>query len=289
MANKSSNSGETDPFKAVTLEKRGWIAIIRLNVPAKLNALTQPCLFRVASLLHEIAAMDDIAVTVIAGTGRYYSAGADVTAPRVVDGEDARLHWTRTLVAFNMHNTHAWYTHPKILVVAMNGPAVGISAANIAHADFIYAAPHAFLLVPFTSIGLYNEGAASVAMVSKLGQNKANEAMLMSRPLSCPELKDVGFVTKVIEAGGGDSASGRGIDSERFLDAVVDELRTRFDPSAINHYSLLKVKESIRKPGLPTLDAAGVTEVMGGLDVFMKGVPQREFARLARGEKRHKM
>lgn len=285
----SKELGDTDPQKAVVFEKRGWIAIIRLNLPEKLNALTQPCFFRIASLLHDIAAMDDVTVTVITGTGRYFSAGADVSAPRAVSPEDSRMHWTRSLVAFNLHNTHAYYSHPKILIVALNGPAVGISAANIAHADFIYAAPHSFLMTPFSSIGLYTEGGASKTFVQKLGMNKANEALIMGKRLYVKELQDVGFVTKVFEAGGGDKSTGKGMDSDKFLDAVIEEIKYRFDPDSVNHYSLLKIKESLRKPEMPAMDAAGLTEVMGGLDVFMKGVPQREFGRLARGEKKHKL
>jgi peroxisomal 3,2-trans-enoyl-CoA isomerase len=35
----------------------------------------------------------------------------------------------------------------------MNGPAVGLSAALIAHSDFGYA-PHGYILTPFSSLGL---------------------------------------------------------------------------------------------------------------------------------------
>lgn len=70
----TDTSTETDPEKAITFEKRDWIAIITIDVPAKLNALTQPCYFRIATLLHEIGAMDDITVTIVTGKGRFFSA-----------------------------------------------------------------------------------------------------------------------------------------------------------------------------------------------------------------------
>lgn len=70
----ADRNAPTIPEKAITLTKRGWIAIITIDVPAKLNALTQQCYFRIASLLHEIAAMDDITVTIITGKGRFFSA-----------------------------------------------------------------------------------------------------------------------------------------------------------------------------------------------------------------------
>lgn len=60
--------------QAVTFSTRGTIAIITLNLPKKLNALTQDHYYRIAILLHEIAARDDISITVLTGNGRFFSA-----------------------------------------------------------------------------------------------------------------------------------------------------------------------------------------------------------------------
>jgi 1,4-dihydroxy-2-naphthoyl-CoA synthase len=59
---------------AVTLQRKGNIAIITLNKPQKLNAMTSEDYFRVAVLLHEVATMDDITITILTGTGRFFSA-----------------------------------------------------------------------------------------------------------------------------------------------------------------------------------------------------------------------
>lgn len=58
----------------ITLSTQGKVAIITLNVPKKLNALTQDLYYRLACLLREIARRDDIYITVLTGTGRYFSA-----------------------------------------------------------------------------------------------------------------------------------------------------------------------------------------------------------------------
>jgi len=58
----------------ITLSTQGKVAIITLNVPKKLNALTQDLYYRLACLLREIALRDDIYITVLTGTGRYFSA-----------------------------------------------------------------------------------------------------------------------------------------------------------------------------------------------------------------------
>jgi len=60
----------------ITLEIRGKIAIITLNRQKKLNALDQDLYFRLATLMNEVATMQDIYITILTGSGRYFSAYA---------------------------------------------------------------------------------------------------------------------------------------------------------------------------------------------------------------------
>lgn len=189
----------------------------------------------------------------------------------------------RSFVANNVDLTRTFYTHPKILVVALNGPAVGLSAALVAHADFIYAAPHAFLLTPFASLGLVAEGGASRAFIERLGISKANEALIMSKRITCEELVATGFVNKVISP-----PSGRPEDSEGFLKLALEEVEERLG-THLNQSSLLKIKELIRRPEREILDRQNGLEAFMGLERFLSGVPQEEFRKLASGEKKHKL
>jgi peroxisomal 3,2-trans-enoyl-CoA isomerase len=280
----------------ILVEYRGRIAIITLNVPKKLNALSGENYYKLARALIEVAEHDEVFITVLTGNGFSYSlqtpnnahltlptSGADVSFGSSTDPSsiDERQTWLKSFVANNLHITHAFYTHPKILVTALNGPAVGLSAALISFSDFIYAAPHAFLLTPFSSLGLVTEGNASIGFVQRLGISKANEALIMSKRISCEELVATGFVNKVFDVGGKDK-------SEQFLAEVLKEVDERLG-THLNSESLVKIKELIRKPGRESLDRQGVEEVMAGMARFLKGVPQEEFGKIARGEKKHKL
>ena len=183
-------------------------------------------------------------------------------------------------VANNLEITNAFYTHPKILITALNGPAVGLSAALISLSDFIYAAPHSFLLTPFTSLGLVAEGGSSRAFVQRLGISKANEALIMSKRITAEELLQVGFVNKIFDT--------EKDEQEKFLEEVLKEVEDRLGDH-LNDDSLLKVKALIRKPERELMDQQNVAEVFGGLERFAAGVPQEEFRKLASGEKRHKL
>ncbi|KAK5104389.1 dodecenoyl-CoA isomerase [Lithohypha guttulata] len=273
----------------VTLTYKGRVAIITFNRTKKLNAMTQQHYYRISCLLREVALRDEVVITVLTGTGRFFSAGADVGSARPpvdpntqnsTDADKTRRDIMSGFVANNLDLTRSVYMHPKILVAALNGPAVGISAALLGFCDFIYAAPHTYFLTPFSSLGLVAEGGASYGLVQRMGISTANEALMMSRKISCEKLVHCGFVNKVFQ--GKDQN-----DSEGFLKQVLDELDDKLG-SHLNSESLLGIKKLVRAPYEEALEAQGVREVMAGMSVFLKGAPQEEFRKLASGEKRHK-
>ena len=196
------------------------------------------------------------------------------------DSADPAQQFLRTFVANNLNITHAFYTHPKILITALNGPAIGLSAALIAHSDFIYCTPHTFLLTPFSSIGLVAEGLASRAFVQRMGISRANEALIMSKRITAEELLQVGFVNKIFDCKKGED--------EKFRRLVFQEIEEQLGSHLVSD-SLTKIKALIRKPDRDLMDAQGVAEVFGGLDRFASGIPQEQFRKLASGEKRHKL
>ncbi|KAL2373934.1 enoyl-CoA hydratase [Blastomyces gilchristii SLH14081] len=267
----------------ITVTYKDRVAIITLNRPKKLNALGGDHYWELGQKMREIAQRDDIFITVLTGTGRFFSAGADVQKTRPASGDaDARREVLRGFVAGNLDLTNTFSNHPKILVVALNGPAVGLSAALTAFGDFIYAAPHTFLLTPFTSLGLVAEGGASHALVERLGISKANEALIMSKRIPIEDLVSTGYVNKVFTAPGGKE------DAAGFLKLVLEEVEERLG-THLNQDSMVKVKELIRRPGRRVLDHQNVLEVFMGMDRFMAGIPQQEFMKIATGQKKHKL
>ena len=285
----------------ISLEYRGRFAIITIDKPEKLNALSRMQYYDLAQKLREVASHDEVFVTVLLATGRYFSAyvisdpdltaqdtncldrGADVKMPRKspsLDNPDVHQEYLQTFVAFNLNICHAFSTHPKIIVVGLNGPVVGMSAALIGHADFIYCTPHTFLLTPFTSLGLVAEGGASRALAQRLGPARANEALMMGRRVLAQDLESCGFVNAIFPTNEGEDALFR----EKVLQEVVERLGEH-----LNGESLLQIKRLIRRPELDIIHQQNVEEVFAGLDQFVKGVPQAEFRKIASGQKRHKL
>ena len=196
------------------------------------------------------------------------------------DNPNLHKEFLTTIVPFNLNVCHAFSTHPKILVVGMNGPAVGMSAAVIAHADFVYCAPHAFLFTPFSSLGLVAEAGASLVFVQRMGIAKANEALIMSKRIPAPELERCGFVNGIIDVKQGDD--------ELFREKLLHEVNERLGDHLVGE-SLIKTKSLIRKPYEDAMNLQNMAEAFGAMNQYLSGAPQEQFKKIARGEERHKL
>jgi peroxisomal 3,2-trans-enoyl-CoA isomerase len=65
------SSSQEEP---ILIDYRGRIAIITLNVPKKLNALSGENYYKLARALLEVAEHDEVFITVLTGKGRFFSA-----------------------------------------------------------------------------------------------------------------------------------------------------------------------------------------------------------------------
>lgn len=104
----------------------------------------------------------------------------------------------------------------------------------------------------------------------------------MSKRITCEELVACGFVNKVFDTKEKPEESGK------FLDLVLEEVENRLGEHLVPD-SLVRIKALMRGPERDLYDSMGIKEVFSGLEVFMKGVPQEEFRKVASGEKRHKL
>jgi len=207
--------------------------------------------------------------------------GADVsvsrkTAPTV----DILRNGLCETVSNTLFISRTFYTHPKILVTALNGPVVGIAAALVACSDFIYCLPHTYLLTPFSSLGLVAEGASSLMLARRMGVSKAKEALIMSRKISADELLACGFVNKVFNLEVGNT--------EKFMEQVLQELDDRVGPH-LNDSSMLHIKSLMSAHFQREVDAQNVAELFRNLERQVAGIPQKEFEKLRTGKKRHKL
>ena len=90
-------------------------------------------------------------------------------------------------------------TSNKPIVGLVRGGAVGIGFTTTAHFDFIYCSPNAFFSVPFMSSFQSPEGGSTYLFPKQIGIRKANEVLLLDRPLTAKEAVQCGYANGIIE------------------------------------------------------------------------------------------
>lgn len=302
------------PNNAITLDYHGRIAVITLNQPEKLNSFNEEQFYFLGECLREIAKHDEVTITLLIGTGRFFSSyvknnitlnfrlshshslilhhwlilwslfsGADVSDLGKVMAAPNRKDILAASLFNNVDLTRAFYTHPKILVVGLNGPVVGFPAALISFADFIYARPHAYLLLPFSSLVFAAEGGASRALRDRLGVTKAKEALMMSKRIPSDELLACGFVNKILQPlSHGSKASGA--DPSEFLQQVLKELDKDLG-SHLSDSSLVDIKTQFFQDDRRTYEHTTVQEAYTAVEKMCAGIPQKQMQRIAAARK----
>lgn len=271
--------------KDILYEVRGKVAVITFNLPQALNALSFEQYLLLGKLMEKADAEETTAVTLIQSTGRFWSAGANTHGledeeRRKQETQDQHVVWLGNFTARNVWLTDTFAKHTKVIVVAANGPAIGLSAALMALADLIYVKEEKdfWILAPFSNLGLVAEGASSATLFLRLGWSKASEALLFSRPIRGPDLKSLGFINQ--------SYDGQFKTTEEFNAAIYDQVVSQFDhlyvPSIIANKKLLKDNTS------KLISAANTEEGIGGFNRFVRGIPQERFQMLNDKKLKHK-
>ncbi|KAJ3378537.1 Enoyl-CoA delta isomerase 2, mitochondrial [Lobulomyces angularis] len=150
------------------------------------------------SALNFAKSYEKVKVVILTGAGSYFSAGTDLSPPsngenpfdREVLERDTKV--TRGIIELMID-------FPKILIGAVNGPAFGISVTTLTLCDFIYTVPEAVFSTPFMKLALCAEGCSSYLFPRALGLQKANEILLLGKPLTAREFKELGFVNDIFD------------------------------------------------------------------------------------------
>jgi enoyl-CoA hydratase/carnithine racemase len=224
----------------VEIEDAGGVRTITLNRPEALNAFNE-ALYDATTLALRAASDDPtVAVVLLTGTGRAFSAGNDlvemqarITDPDFQSGEYGFPGMIQTLTAF-----------PKPLILAVNGLGVGIGATIIGYADLVFMSSTARLKCPFTSLGVAPEAASSYLLPQLIGRQNAAWMLMSSEWVGADEALRMGLAWKVCQP-----------------EDLLPEARRHAEVLASRPIPSLKaVKETIVEPTRAEITAAAARE-----------------------------
>jgi enoyl-CoA hydratase/carnithine racemase len=182
-------------YTTIDYEKRGAVAILSLNRPDALNALSRDMKNELKECMQRAAGDADVAVLILTGKGRAFSAGGD-------------LHnFKRAYEAYRDKGPDesfadpalpkAFIDFPKPLIAAVNGPAVGFGLTVSLICDIRIASDRALFNCAFVRIGVTPEFGSSYFLPRLVGYGKAIELTLTAQPIDAAEALKIGLVNRV--------------------------------------------------------------------------------------------
>ncbi|WP_206509003.1 enoyl-CoA hydratase [Rhodococcus sp. BGS-1C] len=178
------------------------IATIRIDRPARMNALDGPAANALTEALTGLADRPDVRVVVITGTGSAFSTGADITelsSAAPASPEESTANATETMRTGNAL-IRAVIELPVPVIAQVNGIAAGVGASLALASDLVYAAEEAVFLLAFTNVGLMPDGGSSLLVPAAIGRARANAMTLLAEPMSATDAARSGLINEVLPA-----------------------------------------------------------------------------------------
>ncbi len=179
----------------VGVERRGDVCVLLLQRPAKLNALSTALEQALGDALGSAELRTSRAV-VIAGEGRAFSGGADMSELRDASPESILAYYRDTGDVYER-----FAALPQPTVAAIHGWCVGGGLELALAADFRVADETAVFRLPEVAIGIVPSSGGTHRLVRLLGTARAKEIVLLRDRVDAQEAFRLGLVTEVVTAG----------------------------------------------------------------------------------------
>jgi len=198
---------EVSAYSQIAYGVADAVATITLNRPDRLNAFTTTMCRELVAAFDAADADDQVRVVLLTGAGRGFCAGADLERgastfnAKDVGGTEERADFETIgglprdaggVVSLRIAEAR------KPVVVAVNGPAIGVGATMTLPADVRIAAESARFGFVFARRGIVPEAASSWFLPRVVGISQAMEWVATGRVFGAQEAKDGGLISRLV-------------------------------------------------------------------------------------------
>jgi enoyl-CoA hydratase/carnithine racemase len=176
----------------IDLEREPPIAWLRLNRPQALNALNTELTAALEQAVERLAAMTDVTVVVIAGRGRAFCAGNDITEMASLSAEQVEVLARRQaalMARFAML--------PQVTLAAVDGHALGGGLMLAVAQDLRLASDRARFGLPEVTLG-FNPAYGIARLLDIVGGAHGRDLLLTGRIVHASEALRLGLVNRVV-------------------------------------------------------------------------------------------
>ena len=176
------------------VEVDGPVAIVTLDRPEALNALTVPVKVALREALESIAGDRAVRAVILTGAGRAFCAGQDLAERELPDAAPLEVEVRERYNPI----IRALRSMPQPVIAAVNGVAAGAGASLAFACDLRIAAEGARFVLAFGKIGLVPDSGASWFLPRLVGAARAAELALVGDPVTAEDALRIGLVSRVV-------------------------------------------------------------------------------------------
>ena len=176
------------------------VAVLTLNRPERLNALTRTMMRALLMELTACASDETVRCVVLTGAGRAFCAGGDVRvqAETAAHGTDHTPEQRADELRASMEASRLLHEMPKPTIAMLNGVAAGAGCSLALACDLRIAGEAARLTTSFVKVGLSGDYGGTWFLSRLVGPARARELYFTSEVLDARRLDAMGLVNRVV-------------------------------------------------------------------------------------------
>ena len=191
-----SAEGPEKQESVVLTRREGAVAKVLMHQPNDLNSFTPELRAALAAALGAVGQDRSVRAIVLGGSGRFFSAGANLKRG-TVGAESVR----DILIREYKPVFDAVTSAPQPVIAAIQGGAAGIGMSLALACDLVVMEENAFLLCPFSNIGLVPDGGSTWTLTQTLGHRAAFEFAISGDRVSAARAKELNLVNRLAQPG----------------------------------------------------------------------------------------
>ncbi len=179
-------------MSTVLYEKKGHIAVITLNNPKVLNALSTDFVAEIHKAVDEVDRDKEIYVLIITGVEKAFVAGADIKQMLPLNAVEA-IEWNRGAAELNVRLENLRVP----VIAAVNGFALGGGCELAMACDIRIASEKAKFALPECGLGITPGAGGTQRLPRLVGAGKAKELLYTGKIIGAQEACSIGLVNSV--------------------------------------------------------------------------------------------
>jgi enoyl-CoA hydratase/carnithine racemase len=191
-------------YSEIKYDKQDKVAIVTLNRPDRMNAITPTLAGELKHAMDEARGEPAIAAVVVTGAGKSFCPGMDMgvlqaAAERKKDAGAADKAASPYAIDINHHSLFGFMlAMPKPIIGALNGNCVGMGLSMALHFDIRIAGEGTRISAIFVRRGLSAEHGSTFLLPRLVGMSHAMDLALTGRIISAQEALAMGLVSRVV-------------------------------------------------------------------------------------------